>query len=132
MCIASTLLPRSKRRAITSRVAALTCAALSRQHSMLIEPGTKPWNAATSRRGRTEMPLPADVTVPPGWTAMEELIETVPNPNARTEPLIGAAFFVRLTYKTTWPAKGISVTEGAPDACSQQAFARWEANGRPI
>jgi len=58
--------------------------------------------------------------VPAGWTPMVELIEEVPNPNFGTP--YGQNYFVRRTYKTTWTAKQVTVSDGSQDACAQQAF----------
>jgi hypothetical protein len=64
------------------------------------------------------MALPA---VPVGWTPMEEVIEEVPNPNFGTA--YGQNYFVRVTYRTTWPERNLTVSDGSMDACASQAFA---------
>ena len=72
------------------------------------------------------MTIPSGITVPPGFTAMTEVLEEVPNPNFGTP--YGQNYFVRWTYRTKWTAKNITVSDGSPDACSQQAWALYQAS----
>ena len=58
--------------------------------------------------------------LPPGW-AITKTLEVVPNPNATTEPNIGAPYFSRYTYICTDENGQYVCASGSEDDCNSQA-----------
>jgi hypothetical protein len=61
------------------------------------------------------------VTLPPGW-AITASVETVPDPNAATEPIAAGPGFARWTYICTDQNGQYVCGSGAEEDCEAQAL----------